>query len=218
MAENIDKLFLALHNIILSFIFRVGVFFPALTNAVLVGFAINAFAGDRWGQPAGLISGLVAGSAIEVGGVVLAWNMKTERRASWLVMCLYLIGSWLLIWLGLDDGLLTNVVGFIMPIFAVATQATISEREKRLEQKAEDAEQTNLELNQVKEVEELRLAQAKELTKQERAKARSASNLAKPTQEEVQEFLQANPDLGPTEAARQLGVTRQTIYRYKVKV
>lgn len=209
MVQQFEEFFDAVHQIVLMFFFKLAVFTPALTNAVLVGLAINHFVTGKWGWFAGLVAGCVTAVSIEAAGLILSWNM--QKGSQWLMVSLYVAGSWILVWLGLNDGWLTNVVGFIMPIFAVAAQWTVASHDRQKKLAAESRDLAAMELEKTKEI-----------TKQERAKARAAKNLQKSAKNEqnyskndVLLWLAQNPDASTGKAADMFGVTTQTIRNYR---
>jgi hypothetical protein len=214
MVKQIDSIFDALHQIILSFFFKLAVFSPALVNAVLVGFGVGSFAGKEWGRIAGLISGLVAAIAIEAASVIASWNMDAKKVSTYILPVLYIGGSWIVVWIGLNDGWLVNVVGFVMPIFAVSLPGVIADRKRRLEEGEAERQKREMTINY-----------QKERTKQERAKARavkasnlasnSVKNMSNVSKEDALQWLAERPDVSPTIAAQELGVSRQTVYNYR---
>ena len=206
------KLFDALHSIILGFFNRVGVFFPALANGLLVGRAayekVYIWTGDvtvAWTMA------IIAGGALEAAGIGMSWNMRFRTRNDWAKVSVYVIGSWILIWFGLHKDLLLAVVGSIMPVFAVILQATIADREMKEREVEVKRETKKTEM-------EIKLALAREATKQVQAEARvaKAQNLGqRVTKSEVAEFIHDNPEMSITDMAKKLGVSRQTIYNHR---
>lgn len=207
VVEKAENLFSSVHQIILSFIFELGVFLPPLVNAVLIGFAVGTLTSSIWGYWAGVISGLIAASAIEVMGIILSWNLQGWNY--WLIP-LYILGSWLLVLFGLPIDKVTTTVGIIMPVFAVATQNIVSKRKRREE-----------ETNKEKEKSEQEILKLKEETKQARAKARAAKaqNLVKSdtkiSKNDVMDWLQSNKEAPTGEVVRLFGISDQTVRNYK---
>ena len=164
MVEKVENFFTAIHLIILSFFERIMVFAPALVNAVLLGFAVHNFCvttfGWRWEFAA--ISGVAVAGAMESAGVNLSRSME-PGKVVWKWVSLYVGGSWFLVILGLNHGFLVSLVGIVMPIFAVAVQWNVSQKDFKI------AEQKRL-----KEEGDKEIIRTKEQTKQERAKARAA--------------------------------------------
>lgn len=239
MVELIDQLFEALHQIIISFFFKLAIFAPALVNAVLVGFGIGSFANAKWGIVAGLIAGVVAAIAMEAASIIASFNLDAQKVTSYILPVLYIAGSWIVVWFGLPGDWQIEIIGFVMPIFAISLPAVIAGRKRlqndlklelqkqELEHKQQEeitkreAEKTRQLQEQIK-LEQEHTEQEQERTKQERAKARGvkASNLAssRVKKEDALQWLTERPDISPSLAAQELGVSRQTIYNWRDEI
>lgn len=209
-----EGLFDALNKIILSFFFKVLVFAPALMNATLVGLGVGHFAAGRWGSDAGWVAGIAAALGIEAAGIILSWNLEGWWK---LLIGLYVIGSWLMVWLGLQDGWLLNIAGGVMPLFAVATQSAVAHREAAAAAAKVEAENKDKEDNTALKMQEIGLARAQEETKQKRAEVKLAKqNFGKKmSKNEAFAWLKQNPATPTAEAANELGVTLQTVRNYR---
>jgi len=207
MVERADAFFDALHEIILSFFFKLAIFAPAMLNACLVGFGVGSVAAGLWGFEAGVICGVVTAFALEVPSVVTGWSMDTSRLSTYPLPAMYIICSWAVIWFGLRAGLLVDVIGTVTPVFAVMLPTVVSHRKRVRDevQKEQDTRQKELEIE-------------RERTKQARAEARrakahgGAAAMPKPERLEYLRGAAKEEGFSPTDAAGVLGVTRQTIY------
>lgn len=173
MVERIDNLFDALHKIIVSFFFKLAIFTPALVNAVLVGFGVGSFSYNKWGLWAGIIAGIITAVAIEAASIIASFNLDAKQISSYILPLLYIGGSWIVVWLGLREGWLIDVIGFVMPIFAISLPAVIAGKNRQREQRDNEFTTEKEKLTLIAQQQSERTRQEEERTKQERAKARA---------------------------------------------
>lgn len=207
--QTVDDFFGAIHTITLSFFFKVGVFFPALVNAVLIGYALHNTVTGMWGGLAGWIAGVVGAIGMEAAGIGMSWNLDSRNRSRWvLFLGLYIIGSWVLIWVGLDDGLLPKLAGSIMPLFAVALQGTLAVRKFHQEEVQTEFQVKQLELDKMRE--ETKQAQA-------RAREAKAQNLGqnRANKTDILAWMSFHPNATTSEVMTEFGISDQTVRNYR---